>query len=290
MKKKILFIINPFSGTGKQRGIEQLILQKLAHSIFEHEITYTKAPGHATELARNAVAGNFDIVAAIGGDGLLNEVGRGLTGTNSAMAILPAGSGNGFAHHLKIPMNLKDAMEVINKGKIISIDTVRINNGSYIGIAGVGLDAHIAWEFAHLGKRGFGSYFKVFLREYPAYKPQEYTIVLDGKTITRKALLVSFANSSQYGNNAVIAPGADMQDGVIEVCILKDFPFISFPRLAWQLFNKGIHRSKYLEILKAKEIIIKQTADIAHIDGEPVIPGKELRLNINPLSLKIVTP
>lgn len=287
---KILFIANPVSGVSKKKNIEKLIGEKTDIKKFHYEFNYTQSPKHATELARNAVSKKFDIVVAIGGDGTVNEIGKGLIGTKTALAFLPIGSGNGLARHLKIPMNLEKAMNVINTGKIIPIDTAQINNEVFIGMAGIGFDAHIGWEFAKCGKRGFRNYIKIFLSEYPKYKAQDFEISIHGKTIFKNALLISFANGSQYGNNAVIAPEADLQDGFLDVCVLKNFPFYSVPHLAWRLFNKRMHESKYLEIFRAKEILIKQNSDRGHIDGEPVLFGKEMKIKVNPLSLNVLIP
>lgn len=290
MKKRIRFIVNPISGTGRQKIIEQLVPQKLNTSLFDYEIIYTKAPKHATELSKEAVAKKTDIVVAVGGDGAVNETGKGLIGSNTALAIIPAGSGNGLARHLKIPLELSKAIEVINTLQYATIDTVNINEGVFFNIAGVGLDAHISWEFAKLKKRGFRSYLKLFLKELPTYKAKNYELIIDGKTINRKALIISFANASQYGNNAVIAPQADLQDGYIDICILKKIPLYALPLLAYRLFSGTIHRSGHLEIIRGKEIILKQESSEAHIDGEPFEAGKIIHIKVNPLSLKVIVP
>jgi diacylglycerol kinase (ATP) len=287
-KKKILFIVNPISGVGRQKVIEKLIEKRLDKTVYDFELAYTKASKHAIELAADAASRKLDVVVAVGGDGSVNEVGQSLVGTDTAMAILPAGSGNGLARHLNIPLKLEKAMEVINRGRTICMDTVKINQERYLGMAGVGFDAHIGWEFARFGKRGFKSYINVFLREYPRYKPKEYRLWLDGKELKRKALLVSFANGSQYGNNAVIAPLADLSDGKIEVCILRDFRLWNVPILVWRLFSKRMHRSRFLETIKAKEVLVHQESGTAHIDGEPVLLGKEIKLKVDPLSLKVI--
>jgi YegS/Rv2252/BmrU family lipid kinase len=288
MKKNILFIVNPISGVGRQKVIEKLIAGHLDKKKYEPVIAYTKARAHATTLAAEAAQNNFDVVVAVGGDGSVNETGKGLVGSHTAMAIMPAGSGNGLARHLGIPMKLEKAMQVINEGRIMSIDTVKMNGERFFGMAGVGFDAHIGWEFARYGKRGFSSYVKVFLREYPRYKAQKYELTLDGKKMEREALLISFANGSQYGNNATIAPHADIGDGLIDVCILRDFHISKAAGLTWKLFTKKMHSSKYLEILRAKEVIVKQKAETAHLDGEPVLVGHELKMQVDPLSLKVL--
>ncbi len=287
-KKKICFIVNPVSGIGRQKVIEKLIDEKLDRSLFDYEIAYTKAAKHAIELSKEAASRNIDIVVAVGGDGSVNEVSKGLINTSSAMAIIPTGSGNGLARHLNIPLNLKKAMEVINTGKQTSMDTIQMNEETFANVAGVGFDAHIGWEFAKFGKRGFLSYIKVITRELSQYKAQDFELIIDGKNTIKNAYLISFANGSQWGNNAYIAPTADISDGLIDIAILKDFKFMSALSIGYRMFTKSLDKSSFLEIIKAKEVIVKQKGTIAHIDGEPIEIGNELRIKINPLSLKVI--
>jgi diacylglycerol kinase (ATP) len=290
MKKSVCFIVNPISGVGRQKVIEKLVAEKLDKSRFEHRIVYTAGPKHAIELSRQCADNGCDIVVAVGGDGSVNEAGRGLIGTNTALAIIPAGSGNGLARHLHIPVNLVKAIEVINHGNEISMDTVRMNGERFLGMAGIGFDAHIGWEFAKFGKRGFYSYIKVVMREYPKYKAQQYELEIDGKKYERHSFLISFANGSQYGNNAAICPGANLQDGLLDICILREFPLYAIPMLAYRLFNKKMHESKYIEIIRGKKVVVKQPATTAHIDGEPVEIGNVIDIEVDPLSLKVISP
>jgi YegS/Rv2252/BmrU family lipid kinase len=290
MKKTICFIVNPISGIGRQKVIEKLIDEQLDRTLFDYRIAYTKAARHATELSREAASANTDIVVAVGGDGSVNETAKGLVDTNTAMAIIPTGSGNGLARHLRIPLDLKKAMQVINTGKVVSIDSIRMNEETFVNVAGVGFDAHIGWEFARFGKRGFSSYLKVISREFPKYKAQDFELIIDGKSIKKNAYLISFANGSQWGNNAWIAPTADISDGLMDIAILRDFKLLNGLAIGYRLFKKTLHESSFLEIIKAKEVTVRQTGIIAHIDGEPVETGNELRIQVNPLSLKVVIP
>jgi YegS/Rv2252/BmrU family lipid kinase len=290
LKKKICFIINPISGIGRQKVIEKLIDEELDRSLFEYEIAYTKAAKHATELAAAAARNNADIVVAVGGDGSVNETAKGLIHSETAMAIIPTGSGNGLARHLNIPLDLKKAMHAINTGKTIRIDSIKMNDDVFVNVAGVGFDAHIGWEFARFGKRGFSSYLKVIMREFPRYKAQDFELTIDGKKMLKNAYLISFANGSQWGNNAYIAPSADISDGVMDIAILSDFKFMSGLAIGYRLFKRTLERSSYLEIIKAKEVQVKQPASIAHIDGEPIEAGKELYIKVEPLSLKVIVP
>ena len=290
MKKKILFIINPISGVGRHKTVEKLINEKLNRNFFDYELTYTKASKHAIELSKIGAQENFNIVVAVGGDGSVNEVGRSLVGTNSALAILPCGSGNGTSRHLKIPMNLKKAMDVINRGNQTIIDTFTVNNETVINTAGIGFAAHIAHEFSKFKNRGFKNYLKIAIRDSMKYKSQPCEIEINGETKKLNAFIIDICNGTQWGNNAVIAPHAKNNDGVLDLSIVRDFPFRNFPLMATRLFTKSIHNSKFVEIVKIKEAIIRQEKKIAHIDGEPYNMGNELRVKINPLSLKVIIP
>jgi len=291
IKKRIVFIVNPISGIGKQKGIELLISRQLDLSKYSYEIAFTRKAGHATELSQKAAAGGIDMVVAVGGDGTVNETAAGLVGTATAMAILPAGSGNGLSRHLKIPMNLKRAIDIINRGRIIKIDTATINDHLFVNVAGVGFDASVARKFADAGKRGFSTYFRITASSYKTYMPKKYILEIDGKVIKRRALLVSFANSSQFGNNTSIDPGASVSDGYIDVCIVGKVPYWKTLFMFPLLFLKKFDRTRYVEIIRAKKVVLQRKKGRSiHLDGDPMKMGKELTMKINPLSLNVVVP
>jgi YegS/Rv2252/BmrU family lipid kinase len=289
-KKKICFIVNPISGIGRQKVIEKLIDEHLDRTLFDYEIVYTKAAKHATELAKQAAQNNFHIVVAVGGDGSVNETAKGLINTKTAMAIIPTGSGNGLARHLQIPLDLKKAMAVINSGHETFIDSIQMNEEIFVNVAGIGFDAHIGWEFAKFGKRGFSSYLKVITKEFPKYKAQDFELLIDGNILKKNAYLISFANGSQWGNNAYIAPTADCADGLMDIAIMRDFKFSNIISIGYRLFKKTLDKSSFLEIIKAKEVSITQTGTIAHIDGEPIEIGNKIKIKVDPLSLKVIVP
>lgn len=290
-KKKICFIINPISGIGRQKTVEKLIPGLVDTSAFEYSIAYTQAPKHAIALAKQAAANGYDLVVAVGGDGSVNEVAKGLIGSPVAMGILPAGSGNGLARHLGIPMNLKKAILLLQTGTVKTIDSIKFNKESFVNIAGVGFDAHIGWEFSRFGKRGLSSYLRVIFRELSALKTQTFELLLDDeRKIARNAYLIGFANGSQWGNNAYVAPFADVSDGIMEVVIIKKFPWMMAFLIAYKLFNKKINTSSAVEIFKARKVILNQSSAIAHIDGEPLESGTVIEIEVNPLSLNVIVP
>jgi YegS/Rv2252/BmrU family lipid kinase len=289
--KRILFIINPISGIGKQKKVGKLIHECLDPEQFIPEIKFTTHAGHAKVLAMEASAEGIDVVVAVGGDGTVNEIATGLVGSQTAMGILPAGSGNGLARHLKIPMNLSRAMEVLNKHRVTPIDTASINDQLFVNVAGVGFDATVARKFASAGKRGFSTYFRITVNSYFNYQPKQYKLEIDGKIFKRRALLVSFANSSQFGNNASIDPAADVSDGFIDVCIVGKMPFWKVFFLAPLLFFNRFDQTRYIEIIRAKKVVLhRKKGKSIHLDGDPHEMGKDLVMKVNPLSLQVVVP
>lgn len=290
-RKKILFIINPKSGVKKHFLITDIINKHLDNNKFESDFIFTERANHATEIAKIASQNDIDIVVAVGGDGTVREIAKVLVNSKTKLAIIPRGSGNGFAFHFKIPAKINKAIEIINNQKSLLIDTAIINDEYFGNIAGVGFDAKIAYEFSMKKKRGLFSYIKVIFREYFKYKKQTYNFELDDKSFSKKALLVSIANGSQFGNNAYINPESSVTDGLLEVCILKEAPIISIPFLIFKLLNKSLSKSKYLEIYKSKTAVISTNEiNLAHIDGDPFETAKELKIEINPSSLNIIIP
>jgi len=289
--KKIVFIVNPISGVGKQKGIEKLIRKHLDTTLFDYSVVYTEKAGHAAEMSRDAVMQGLDAVIAVGGDGTVNETAQGLVGSETALGIIPTGSGNGLSRHLHIPMSPAKAIRILNKFETARIDTATLNDNLFVNVAGVGFDAKVAKEFAKSGKRGFGNYVHIATSTYAAYKPRTYDMIIDGQHITRKALLVSFANSSQFGNNTSIDPKARVDDGYIDVCIVSKVPYWKTFFLAPLLFMKKFDRTPYVEIIRAKEVeLVRKKGKSGHVDGDPFVAGKNVHLKILPLSLKVIIP
>lgn len=287
-KQSILFVINPISGSGKTIHWESLITTHLDISQFNFQIEYTQAPGDATILAKEAAKNGTDVVCAVGGDGTINEVAQGLINTNTALAIVPRGSGNGLARHLSISVNPILALKKINSSKKNSIDVGLLNGKLFLCVAGMGFDATVARAFDQFGKRGFLSYAWISVRSYFSYQPQTYTLVFDQKKITTKAFLIAFANASQFGNNAYIAPSAQINDGLLNLVIVKPFPIWSAPSLIFQVFNKSILRSKYCETYLFKSLQLKTPHPTTHLDGEPIASEQSTEVSALSGALKVL--
>jgi diacylglycerol kinase (ATP) len=289
--KKLLFIVNPISGKGKTTRLEKYVREQFDTPEFSYSVVYTERAGHAAELSKKAVDEGADVVVAVGGDGTVNEVSRSLIGTECAMGIIPRGSGNGLARHLKIPFALKKGLQSIAAGKFTRIDTATLDDKVFLSIAGVGYDAHVAKEFAKAGTRGFMTYFKIVTSDYKDYQPRKYRLILDGKTYKRTAFMISFANSNQFGNNTSIDPNASLDDGFIDVCIVRKVPMLRLPFTLPLLFMGKFDKSLYIEIMRAKKVTIKRKKGKAvHLDGDPYSTGKQIEIMINHLSLKIIVP
>ena len=289
-KRKILFVINPISGTGKKKIIEKLLEEYLDKSAIEFEIKYTEFAGHAIEISKKVVdQNNYECVIAVGGDGSVNEVANGLIGSKVILGIIPVGSGNGFARHMKIPLNLKDAIIALNKGRIQTVDTGKINNHKFVGIAGAGFDAHISKKFDEASTRGFWTYFKLTVSEYLKYKERAYEVKIREEESSLKALILCFCNSSQWGNNAFIAPNANASDGKIVVAIVRKMPLLAVPYFAYRLFKGKVNASKYYRQIVVDEISVKQKDHLIHIDGDPLEFKQTFTVKVNPSSLNVIT-
>ena len=288
--KNIAFIINPISGTStNKRKLPKLIEKELDRSQWLPTIVFTEYAGHAIELARQFARMAFDAVVAVGGDGTVNEVAQGLRDTGVALGILPQGSGNGFARHLKIPVNTARAIQLLNHSEPIRCDYGLANDRLFISTCGTGFDALIADQFAGSTRRGFKTYFQNVVKDLLSYKSQSYHIVGDGLDITHRAFLIAFANASQWGYEAYIAPQASIQDGKMDICMMSSSALLGAPGLALRLFTKSIDNSLFMDTVRAREVMLYREEDGPfHIDGEPVNIGKDIHIQIVPDGLTVL--
>lgn len=289
MTTKIAFIINPISGTRKKESLPDLIKRILDKGLFEPEIVFTEYRGHGTILAKSFVDKEFPIVVAVGGDGTVNEIAQSLVHTNCTLGIIPMGSGNGLARHLGIPMNTRKAIEQLNHSEPIFIDYGIVNGKPFFCTCGTGFDAYVSTEFAKGHKRGIMRYVEKIITGYFSYKSQNYYLKGDGIDLKAKAFVLTFANASQWGNNAYIAPQASVQDGKIDISIMSNFPIIAIPTLALQLFAKTIDKDLFMTTLRAESISLKrEEPGPFHYDGEPYEEGKEIQVKTIADGLKVM--
>ena len=291
MKRQILFIINPISGTGRKRTIPSDIVQYLDHSHFDYEIKFTERAGHATELAHEAARCGVNVVCAVGGDGTVNEVARAVVHTETALAIIPCGSGNGLARHLQIPQNPRRAIEIINRDVVHCLDYGKINGQPFFCTCGMGFDAFVSMKFASSGRRGLVQYARNTIGVGFSYKGDTYTIESEQGTETVDAFLIACANASQYGNNAYIAPQATLTDGLLDVTILEPFTVLDVPTLSFQLFNKTIDQNSRIKTFRCQKLRIHRTQPgVVHFDGDPMMMGEDIEVKVFKEGLQVIIP
>jgi len=287
--KKILFIINPFSGGGKGKKVLPQIEQFLDVSIYEWDHIFTEYKGHATELAKEAVQKEYQIIVAVGGDGTVNEVAAGLVSSNKTMGIIPAGSGNGLAMHLGLGRTPERAIQAINAQQVITIDTCKLNDQPFVNLAGVGFDGLVAFKVAKSKTRGFIGYLKEFAQVAWSYQPLEYHFFIDKKPFKEKYLLVEVANAPMFGYNFTVAPYAKLNDGLLEVVLVKKAPKWKYFGLIPKMLKSNLNNSNLVERFTAKEVVFQlPESRPLHIDGEGFYAQGEVRFSVVPLSLQVI--
>lgn len=290
-QSKYLIIINPISGTGNKAGVARLIERKLQDKGHCTKTVYTTAHGDATRFTRQAVACGYKAVIAVGGDGTVNEVASALCDSSTALGIIPAGSGNGLARHLDIPIDEVEALDVILKDNIIDCDYGTANDKPFFCTFGVGFDAAVSEKFAHQKRRGKMSYIKSAISEYVTYHPQTYTISANGQILTQKAFIVAVCNASQYGNNAYIAPKASITDGLLDITIVHAGTPLTTAIVGVDLFTGYIDRNTLIHSFRAPSAVIyRSTPGPAHIDGDPMAMDDVMTVKCHPRALRIFTP
>lgn len=290
IKKSLHFIINPISGTGKQFEIEKKISKDIDHEKFEVNIHYTKSKGHAIEIAIDLVAKKTKVIVAVGGDGTVNEIAQTMVNSPSVLGIIPTGSGNGLARHLKIPQNISKALQLLNTLNIKKIDSCTANNEFFMNVSGVGYDAYIAHCFAKEPKRGLQTYLKLILSKWWRYSFENYQITSHENLIFNgQATQISFANAAQFGNNVVISPNSLVDDGELELCIVKPFRFYEVPFILAALATRSLHLTNKMEIIKCSSAEISCSNAKVHLDGEPREFEKTIDLKVLPKSIRVIT-
>ena len=294
-RSAVLAIINPLSGTtsvGQKARLRDTFQRRADALGFAAECVLTTHPGHATELATAAVREGVSRVLAIGGDGTINETARALRRSATALGIVPIGSGNGLARHLNIPLDPVSAMERALTGRPVVIDSAEINDHPFFCTAGLGFEASVAHAFAQQPVRGLPTYIRTAFQALRSYRPERFRI--NGGE--EKALFsLTFANAGQFGNNAWMAPTANIADGRLEQCEVRPFPMQAGGMLVWRLFGKTIDQSAYWQGCSITTATVQTGSQIhggpllIHADGEPIIlPAGQAVVRVLPGSLLVL--
>ncbi len=286
-------IINPVSGPARRGTAEErvsLATDALDSVGLRAEILLTESAGHAYELARHAVGAGAELVIAWGGDGTINEVGRAVAFSNTALGIVPAGSGNGLARELGIPFFPRRALAYALRKPARSIDSAEIDGRLFFNVAGIGLDAHVAERVSrkHHAHGGLRRYVVASTREILTYRPLEYLIQTDQEAFRKSLLLVAFANARQYGYGATIAPTANVSDGQLELVMIEDRGLAgNLARLPF-LMTGGLHRQPGVIVRRVSEVTVTTDAPMVfHVDGEAIAGGVKLTARVHPGALRV---
>jgi diacylglycerol kinase (ATP) len=287
---KLLFIVNRHAGIGYAKQFEQLVKVACEANHADYVIEYTKARGHATELSSMAVRSGYNKVVAVGGDGTINEVAKGLLQSGIPMGIVPRGSGNGLARHLGIPLNTADAIKSVFSDRWIAMDIFQVNDKLSLNVSGIGFDGHITNLFGIKSPRGLVGYVTLVITEFFRFQEFETAITTDGKTFKRNAFIIAIANSSQYGNNAVIAPTASVCDGFLKVNIMKKMPLYRLD-FVYAFFSGRLGNSSFCEIIETRSFAFKTKEPVSyHVDGEPCGMADFFKITLTPSALHVLLP
>jgi YegS/Rv2252/BmrU family lipid kinase len=291
---KVHAILNPRAGVAAHRT--RAALERGRPGWQDYALSVTRAPDHATELAREAVADGADAVLAVGGDGTVNEVARGLLGTRVSLGIVPVGSGNGLARALGIPLRPAAALAALETATRRTIDVGFLNGRPFLNVAGAGFDAAVGHAFHERGKqggrRGLLGYVHLSLRELRAYRAPRVVLEVEGGV--RHELypfVLTFANGPQYGSGAVVNPGARLDDGVLEIVLFEDGSRLATLAAATRLFLGGIERLARYRRFAAARATVTATAPLPlHVDGDPIAPVERVEVELRPRALWVLVP
>ena len=296
-RPRVAVIINPVSGTGRNPAVVRQRREQAASLLHAHGVDsapiLTERPGHGRELASALLAEGVRLVIAWGGDGTVNEVGSALAFTDAVLGIIPSGSGNGLARELGVPQQAAAAFAAALGGDDRVMDAGEVDGRLFFNVAGFGLDARVAHAFAEDGlvRRGFAEYVRLAARELFTFTPQPQTIVADGDTLQSTPLIVAVANTRQYGNGALIAPRARIDDGRLDVVIVDAR---ALWRIVWhvpKLFTGGLTRVPGVHMRTAVEVVVSGSSPLLyHLDGEPCRSAGPVSVRVRPAALHVRVP
>lgn len=291
-RKKVLFIRNPKSGILRTHNlIRKAVERNFADSNFEYQFIETERRGHAHDLAKEAVKKGYDIIVAIGGDGTTNEIGSAILNTDTALGIIPLGSGNGLARGLDIPLAPMRAAKTLTNGRIRTIDAGLIEDRVFFIVTGMGFDAVIGKTFNEQNIRGIIPYFTIGFREYASYKPEVFVLKFNGKQVAVPALFVTIANFRGWGGGAIISPEAKYDDGLLDICAIHRASWLYIVANLYKLFTGGVVKLRKYSRYQAESVeIIRERPGPFHYDGEVADGGVKLHASILPNALKVIVP
>lgn len=291
MQERLMLIINPISGTGNKAGLAEAVIAHLSPLGYSIDTRYTTCRGDATRLAHEAVKSGYRGVLAAGGDGTINETAQALCNTEVALGIIPAGSGNGLARHIGIPIDPMLSLGVLEQNHIESVDYGTVNDRPFFCTMGIGFDAAVSHRFARQHRRGLLMYVKSAIDEYATYAPETYSLSINGEIIVKEAFIIAVANASQYGNNAYIAPQASITDGLLDITVIHAGNPLETTRMGLDMMTGYLNKNMLVDTFRAPRVAIyRQSAGPGHVDGEPIELEQILDVKCHRHALKVFTP
>ncbi len=288
MPRKLLFIVNPNAGKKISEAVIKIIRKEFPENIY-YQFVIWKNKDHFDEISSLLKTEGYTDAIAVGGDGTVNQVAATIYGSNIRLGIVPVGSGNGLARSLGLSMDIEEVIKQIVEGRSKTIDVGMVNKQLFFCTSGIGFDAHIAWQFGLAKKRGLSTYVKITIAQLLKYKAQDYSLEMNGQNLNRKAFLITVANAGQYGNDFYIAPQAKMNDGLLDVVILKPFNVFQLPLIFIKILLKKANKSKSIESYRTDKLkIIRSNSESIHFDGEPQMNDKVLEYSIKANSLNVI--
>lgn len=283
-------IMNPVSGGKRNRDkLIKFISEYFGIKSNSSVMKCTSARGDATHFAREAIKEGRELVVAVGGDGTINEVASGLVGTSVPLGIIPMGSGNGLARSLRIPLNLAQACRLIRERRVFPIDVGKANSRYFFLVAGFGFDAAVGQKFDNFDHRGALSYFYIGAKEFLQYQPETLKLTFDNQTLKISPFIAACANGQQYGNNAIIAPEAKLDDGFLDLCIVHPMNLLHVLDAAPKLFNGRLDQFSKAEFFKTNFVVVeREHPGMMNIDGEPVFEEAKVEISVLPKKLQVI--
>ena len=299
MDRKLLFLVNPISGTRTKEKLIAFISEKLHAVNISYDIDYTNATGNYTLLKEKVIADRFTDIIIVGGDGSVNQIVQAFAELRLRFGILPVGSGNGLARAAGIPTKIKRALQVIIEGNTMPVDAFSINDRFSCMLSGLGFDAQVAHNFARKAKRGLFNYTKESLLHFFKAQPYVFEIKLPEFSFFTDAFLISIANSNQFGNNVTIAPQAKLNDGLLDVIVVQKMHKVKLPYAVLKQLSGNNKMQQLVEDMEHKNIIYFQTPSLEisnlklaplHIDGEAVPTAQHLWVKVLPNYFTLFVP
>ena len=285
---KATLLLNPRAG--KKRA---LTVQDSARTIAKElgvalDIRVITAPGEGTTMARTAVEQGADRVISVGGDGTLNAIAAGLVGTKVPLGIVAMGSGNGYARSQKLPLDPVKALRIAMTGTPSAMDVCYLNDRLFLGTAGIGFDARVAWELDRSEARGMWNYLRITLKEILGAKPMRVVVKANNETTEHQVLMLVFCNTREFGNGAIISPGSAPDDGIAELQLVSKPSFFPLMKAFYDVYTNRADKSKYVRTIVTHEAQVNQSGTLPHIDGEPAVIGHDVRFRLEPKRLWVV--